>query len=90
VNDTFGRQVGDDVLRAVAKILTNRCDGRNRVEYRYGGEELTEYKLSLREYAGNYRVDSHRTLIALAKAKQVVEGRGSHPFSSQAGNIRPT
>jgi hypothetical protein len=40
-----------------------------------------ECKLSLREYAGNYRVDSYRTLIALAKAKQVVGGRGSHPFS---------
>jgi diguanylate cyclase (GGDEF)-like protein len=40
VNDTFGHLVGDDVLRRVAKVLSDRCDGRRRVEYRYGGEEL--------------------------------------------------
>lgn len=40
VNDTFGHLVGDEVLRAIAKVLTNRCDGRGCVEYRYGGEEL--------------------------------------------------
>jgi diguanylate cyclase (GGDEF)-like protein len=40
VNDTFGHVVGDDVLRSVAKILTSKCNGRNRLEYRYGGEEL--------------------------------------------------
>jgi diguanylate cyclase (GGDEF)-like protein len=38
VNDGLGHPVGDEVLRAVAKVLTN--DGRSRVEYRYGGEEL--------------------------------------------------
>jgi diguanylate cyclase (GGDEF)-like protein len=40
VNDTFGHLVGDEVLRRVAKVLSNRCDGKHRVEYRYGGEEL--------------------------------------------------
>lgn len=40
VNDTFGHLVGDDVLRRVAKVLSDRCDGKRRVEYRYGGEEL--------------------------------------------------
>jgi diguanylate cyclase (GGDEF)-like protein len=40
VNDTFGHAVGDEVLRAVAKILTSECDGRHQVEYRYGGDEL--------------------------------------------------
>jgi diguanylate cyclase (GGDEF)-like protein len=40
VNDTFGHLVGDRVLRAVAKILTGKCDGRSSASYRYGGEEL--------------------------------------------------
>ena len=40
VNDTFGHLVGDEVLCAVGKVFSSRCDGRSRVEYRYGGEEL--------------------------------------------------
>jgi diguanylate cyclase (GGDEF)-like protein len=40
VNDRFGHLVGDEVLRGVAKVLSNRSDGKHRVEYRYGGEEL--------------------------------------------------
>ena len=40
VNDKFGHQTGDSVLRDVAKVLSSKCDGHGRVEYRYGGEEL--------------------------------------------------
>jgi len=40
VNDRFGHPTGDAVLRAVAKILSSKCEGHHRVEYRYGGEEL--------------------------------------------------
>jgi diguanylate cyclase (GGDEF)-like protein len=39
VNDTHGHQVGDDVLRAVARVLVSRC-GVGAAAYRYGGEEL--------------------------------------------------
>jgi diguanylate cyclase (GGDEF)-like protein len=39
VNDTRGHQAGDSVLRAVAKVISSRCQ-RNQVPYRYGGEEL--------------------------------------------------
>jgi len=39
VNDTYGHQAGDAVLRAVAQVLVNRSP-RNAVPYRYGGEEL--------------------------------------------------
>jgi len=39
VNDTYGHQAGDTVLRAVAQVLSNNCP-RNGTPYRYGGEEL--------------------------------------------------
>ncbi len=39
VNDTYGHQAGDAVLRAVAQVLVNRSPP-NAVPYRYGGEEL--------------------------------------------------
>ncbi len=41
VNDTFGHPLGDEVLRRVAKVLSAKSDGKHRVEYRYGGEELS-------------------------------------------------
>jgi diguanylate cyclase (GGDEF)-like protein len=40
VNDSHGHQVGDSVLRAVAKVLSSRCITYDCVPYRYGGEEL--------------------------------------------------
>src|ERR687898_2835439 len=39
VNDTYGHQIGDDVLRAVGAALANRVR-HDDVVYRYGGEEL--------------------------------------------------
>ena len=38
-NDTFGHQVGDQVLRLVAEVLTRSVKGRDRAA-RYGGEEF--------------------------------------------------
>lgn len=38
-NDTLGHQMGDEILRDVARILKNTCDGKGEVA-RYGGEEF--------------------------------------------------
>src|SRR5690606_4224198 len=38
-NDTFGHQIGDQVLRLVAKVLTRSIKGRD-LAARYGGEEF--------------------------------------------------
>lgn len=40
VNDSYGHQVGDSVLRAVANVLASRCGTYDCVPYRYGGEEV--------------------------------------------------
>ncbi|MGE4552185.1 MAG: GGDEF domain-containing protein [Desulfovibrionaceae bacterium] len=40
VNDTYGHQVGDDVLRALAKIVGEHALAMDGFAARYGGEEL--------------------------------------------------
>jgi diguanylate cyclase (GGDEF)-like protein len=40
VNDTYGHQVGDDVLRAVAAVLRDGCRAGTDQPARYGGEEM--------------------------------------------------
>jgi diguanylate cyclase (GGDEF)-like protein len=39
INDKFGHQLGDEVLREIARTLSARCGNVGAV-YRYGGEEL--------------------------------------------------
>lgn len=40
INDVYGHQVGDDVLRTLAKILTAHASKNNFFAARYGGDEL--------------------------------------------------
>jgi len=40
VNDTYGHQAGDDVLRALARIITAHATQYSGFSARYGGEEL--------------------------------------------------
>jgi len=39
-NDNLGHQMGDELLREIARLLRNTCDGKGEVA-RYGGEEFT-------------------------------------------------
>ncbi len=39
INDTFGHQIGDEILKMFAKLLTNNVKGRDTVA-RFGGEEF--------------------------------------------------
>ena len=39
INDTFGHQIGDEILKMFAKLLTQNVKGRDTVA-RFGGEEF--------------------------------------------------
>jgi len=40
INDVYGHQVGDDILRTLAKILTAHASKNNFFAARYGGDEM--------------------------------------------------
>ena len=46
VNDEYGHQRGDAVLRAVAQVLSTACHEHGGTAYRYGGEELAAMLIS--------------------------------------------
>lgn len=65
VNDTFGHQVGDEVLQEVAQVLQREGRGRDRA-YRYGGEE---FAVILRDVkADGLRHVAERLRVAVATA----------------------
>lgn len=41
INDTWGHQVGDDVLKALAKLIKEQAEAGSGYPCRYGGEELS-------------------------------------------------
>ena len=99
VNDTFGHLVGDDVLRRVAKVLSDRCDGRRRVEYRYGGEELAviltgddfaralEFAEAIRTDVEYLRFDAHDLAVSVSLGvAQAVEDRDKDSLVRRADN----
>jgi diguanylate cyclase (GGDEF)-like protein len=54
VNDTFGHQAGDDILRHLATVITSHMTIADRA-FRYGGEEFVVVSL------GSSADDAHRT-----------------------------
>lgn len=67
-NDTFGHQVGDQVLRLVARTLTDNVKGRD-IAARYGGEE---FAIILPETGIQAGVKVADTLRRMVETKEVV------------------
>ena len=61
-NDTYGHVAGDEVLRRVAKALTDGCRAGDRV-YRYGGEEFLLLLRVKSTMEGVAIADRHRVAI---------------------------
>lgn len=68
VNDTFGHQTGDKVLKAFAKLLEFRTKGQDMVA-RYGGEEFAII------LPGTSIVQAHNLMVAINEEFQSTEFR---------------
>ncbi len=78
-NDSYGHQVGDDCLRAVAAALGRLPLEEGDLISRYGGEEIAIILA---------RGDSHHAGAVAATARAIVEGLGiPHKASSVSGGV---
>lgn len=87
VNDAYGHQVGDAVLRAVAQVLLQTCPD-NAMPYRYGGEELaviitgdgaqnaTEYGQSVRANVEKLSIGVHALKVTVSLGVAVAPNNG--------------
>ncbi|GAB6034473.1 diguanylate cyclase [Galenea microaerophila] len=48
INDTYGHQAGDEVLKTLGKLITQQCRDHDRA-FRYGGEEFILFVTQLTE-----------------------------------------
>jgi diguanylate cyclase len=89
-NDTFGHQIGDQVLRLVAKTLTDSVKGRD-TPARYGGEEFAIILPQTRLMEAQVVAEQIRTM--LSRRKLVGRDRrgeyGSVTLSFGAAQYRP-
>jgi len=74
-NDSMGHQMGDQILREVARILKTTCDGKGSVA-RYGGEEFTVILPNLGKNTAQETAENLR---------KAIEG---YPFKGQ--EVQPT
>ena len=89
-NDTYGHQIGDQVLRLVAKTLTDSVKGRD-TPTRFGGEEFAIVLPQTR--LGDARVVAEQIRLGLTRRKLVGRDKrddyGSVTVSFGAAQFRP-
>jgi len=82
VNDTYGHQIGDDILRATADILRNSTRDKDFVG-RYGGEEFVIILPGIGEKAAGVVVD--RLTNAFREKKHPVHDGGEITVTASIG-----
>jgi len=89
-NDTFGHQLGDLVLRLVAKALTDGIKGRD-IAARYGGEEFAILLPKTRLDDAVKLADGLRSMIASRRVRKRDDDRdlGTVTLSMGAACFRP-
>jgi diguanylate cyclase (GGDEF)-like protein len=74
INDTYGHEAGDEVLKQVAAVLRLVCEGKGSC-YRYGGDEMVVL------------LPKHSLQQATALAEQIREGIAQLKFGKSPENI---
>lgn len=89
-NDTYGHQLGDLVLRLVAKVLTDGIKGRD-IAARYGGEEFAVLLPHTRLQDAVKVADQLRAMIASRRIHKRDDNRdlGTVTLSMGAASFRP-
>ena len=89
-NDTFGHQLGDLVLRLVAKALTDGIKGRD-IAARYGGEEFAILLPKTKLPDAVKLADGLRAMIASRRVRKRDDDRdlGTVTLSMGAASFRP-
>lgn len=71
INDTYGHLVGDEVLKAIAKVFRENLRSQDLVG-RFGGEEFL---------LAFPHTDAEETVVVLERLRRVLRGLGQFPFS---------
>lgn len=83
-NDTHGHQMGDQVLKAVAKKLKNACrDGQEA--FRYGGEEFAVICRGVNQKRASHIAENMRTAIEKVQLKHKSTGKVISGISASFG-----
>ena len=79
VNDTYGHQTGDLLLKALANILKKYADGKNVILARFGGEEfvlLSKLNYSETEHMCKNIISDIRTNLKTVHGEQITVSMG--------------
>jgi diguanylate cyclase (GGDEF)-like protein len=85
VNDSVGHQMGDEVLRLVARTLSSNCRGLDTIA-RWGGEEFTAIITNVREDELRLVAEKLRTMVEASGLRET-EGEPIHVTVSIGGAL---
>ncbi|HEX7501726.1 MAG TPA: GGDEF domain-containing protein [Polyangia bacterium] len=72
VNDSAGHQMGDEVLRLVARTLSSNCRGLDTIA-RWGGEEFTAIITNVREDELRLVAEKFRTMVEASGLRETAD-----------------
>lgn len=75
VNDTYGHQTGDDVLRALSRILTAHAIQYQGFVARYGGEELAIVATGMEQFLAAIKAEAIRAGVEAYEFRTRVNGK---------------
>ncbi|MEZ9361941.1 GGDEF domain-containing protein [Vibrio cyclitrophicus] len=80
-NDTYGHDIGDDVLKLVARLITETGGGARA--YRYGGEEFT--MIFKGKYADQVKADLQALISDIQNYDMIIRNTHERPDDHEVG-----